>query len=159
MYAKLKAGGTGYDIVMPSSYQVGTMAKEGMIDAIDAQKIPNVLKNFDHAFDAQILDPTFKYNVPYAVTYTGFMYAKDKMPKGVDVNTWKVLENPALKGKVTLLDDLREVIGAGLMSLGFSLNSTKPAEIEAAVREKIAAQRYAAWIKRLRAAAYIKIFK
>ena len=135
MYAKLKAGGTGYDIVMPSSYQVGTMAKEGMIDAIDAQKIPNVLKNFDRAFDAQILDPTFKYNVPYAVTYTGFMYAKDKIPEGADVNSWAILVNPAMKGRISLLDDIREIIGAGLMYLGFSINSTNPAEIEKAAEQ------------------------
>ena len=95
MYAKLKAGGTGYDIIMPSSYQIGTMAKEGMIDEIDQKRIPNVLKNFDHAlFDSQILDPTFKYNVPYAVTYTGFMYLKDKVPAGADINSWAILGNP-----------------------------------------------------------------
>ena len=135
MYAKLKAGGSGYDIITPSSYFVPTMAKENLIAKLDKSKLPNVAKNFDPSFKNQVLDANFTYNVPYAVTYTGFMYAKDKMPKGVDVNTWKVLENPALKGKVTLLDDLREVIGAGLMSLGFSLNSTKPAEIEAAVNE------------------------
>ena len=135
MYAKLKAGGSGYDIITPSSYFVPTMAKENLIAKLDQSKLPNVAKNFDPAFKNQVLDANFTYNVPYAVTYTGFMYAKDKMPKGVDVNSWKVLENPALKGKVTLLDDLREVIGAGLMSLGYSLNSTKPAEIEAAVNE------------------------
>ena len=135
MYAKLKAGGSGYDIITPSSYFVPTMAKENLIAKLDQSKLPNVAKNFDPAFKNQVLDANFTYNVPYAVTYTGFMYAKDKMPKGVDVNSWKVLENPALRGKVTLLDDLREVIGAGLMSLGYSLNSTKPAEIEAAVNE------------------------
>ena len=118
MYAKLKAGGSGYDIITPSSYFVPTMAKENLIAKLDQSKLPNVAKNFDPAFKNQVLDANFTYNVPYAVTYTGFMYAKDKMPKGVDVNSWKVLENPALKGKVTLLDDLREVIGAGLMSLG-----------------------------------------
>ena len=135
MYAKLKAGGSGYDIITPSSYFVPTMAKENLIAKLDQSKLPNVAKNFDPSFKNQVLDANFTYNVPYAVTYTGFMYAKDKIPQGVDVNTWKVLENPAFKGKVTLLDDLREVIGAGLMSLGFSLNSTKPAEIEAAVNE------------------------
>ena len=135
MYAKLKAGGAGYDIITPSSYLVPLMAKEKLIAKLDHAKIPNVKANFSPAFADQILDPTFEYNVPYAVTYTGFMYAKDKLPKGVDVATWKVLENPALKGKVTLLDDIREVIGAGLMSLGYSLNSKNPAEIEAAVKE------------------------
>ena len=135
MYAKLKAGGSGYDLITPSSYFVPTMAREKLIVKLDHSRIPNVKANFDSGFADQIIDPTFEYNVPYAVTYTGFMYAKDKVPKGVNVETWKVLENPVLKGKVTLLDDIREVIGAGLMSLGYSLNSKKPEEVEAAVKE------------------------
>ena len=135
MYAKIKAGGTGYDIIMPSSYQIGTMAKEGMIIPLDPKKIPNVLKNFDRSFDSQILDPTFKYNVPYAVTYTGFMYLKNKVPAGAGVNSWAILGNSALKGRISLLDDIREVIGAGLMYLGYSINSTNPKEIDAAVAQ------------------------
>ena len=135
MYAKLKAGGTGYDIIMPSSYQIAMMAKEGMIDEIDHSKCPNVKKNFDVGFTSQILDPTFKYNVPYAVTYTGFMYDKSKIPEGADVNSWAILGNPALKGRISLLDDIREVIGGGLMYLGYSINSTNPAEIEKAVEQ------------------------
>ena len=135
MYAKLKAGGTGYDIIMPSSYQIAMMAREGMIDPIDHAKCPNVKKNFDPSFAKQILDPTFKYNVPYAVTYTGFMYLKNKIPEGADVNSWAILGNPALKGRISLLDDIREVIGAGLMYLGYSINSTNPAEIAKAVEQ------------------------
>lgn len=133
MYAKLKAGGTGYDIIMPSSYQIELMAKEGMIQELDHSKCPNVKKNFAASFASQIIDPTFKYNVPYAVTYTGFMFAKDKLPEGEI--SWSILADPSLKGKITLLDDIREVIGAGLMSLGYSINSTNPAEIDAAVAQ------------------------
>lgn len=129
MYAKLKAGGTGYDIIMPSSYQISMMAKEGMIDAIDHAKCPNVRKNFDSSFASQILDPSFKYNVPYAVTYTGFMYLKNKIPADADIASWKILGNPAFKGRISLLDDIREIIGAGLMSLGYSINSTSADEI------------------------------
>ena len=135
MYAKLKAGGTGYDIIMPSSYQIESMAREGMIDKLDHAKIPNVRKNFDPSFTRQILDPSFKYNVPYAVTYTGFAYAKDRIPEGADVNSWAILGNPALKGRISLLDDIREVIGGGLMYLGYSINSTDPKEIDAAVAQ------------------------
>ncbi len=135
MYAKLKAGGTGYDIIMPSSYQIESMAREGMIDELDHAKIPNVRKNFDPSFARQILDPSFKYNVPYAVTYTGFAYAKDRIPEGADVNSWAILGNPALKGRISLLDDIREVIGGGLMYLGYSINSTDPKEIDAAVAQ------------------------
>ena len=137
MYAKLKAGGTGYDLMTPSAYQIPQMAREGMIDKIDHSKCPNVKKNFDPSFANQVVDPEFVYSVPYSVTYTGFMYDKSKIPEGVDVESWKILENPAMKGRVTLLDDIREVIGGGLMALGYSINSTNPAEIDAAVTEAL----------------------
>ena len=137
MYAKLKAGGTGYDLMTPSAYQIPQMAREGMIDKIDHSKCPNVKKNFDPSFANQVVDPEFVYSVPYSVTYTGFMYDKSKIPEGVDVESWKILENPAMKGRVTLLDDIREVIGGGLMALGYSINSTNPAEIDAAVAEAL----------------------
>ena len=137
MYAKLKAGGTGYDLMTPSAYQIPQMAREGMLDKIDHSKCPNVKKNFDPSFANQVVDPEFVYSVPYSVTYTGFMYDKSKIPEGVDVESWKILENPAMKGRVTLLDDIREVIGGGLMALGYSINSTNPAEIDAAVTEAL----------------------
>lgn len=133
MYAKLKAGATGYDVIMPSSYQIGTMAKEGMILKLDHSRLPNVKKNFDRRFASQIIDSEFTYNVPYAVTYTGFAYVKDRIPAGADVDSWAILGNAALKGRISLLDDQREVIGAGLMYLGYSINSTNAVEIDKAV--------------------------
>ncbi len=135
MYAKIKAGGSGYDLLMPSSYLVGTMAREGLIARLNHEKLQNVRRNFDKSFTSQIIDPTFAYNVPYAVTYTGLCYDKTKIPEGVDVFSWKALENPAFRGKVTLLDDMREVIGAGLMALGYNINSRNPDEIAAATEE------------------------
>lgn len=135
MYAKLKAGATGYDIIMPSSYQIQTMVNEGMLMELDHAKLPNVRKNFAKSFESQIVDPTFKYNVPYAVTYTGFMYLKNKMPEDVRPDTWDVLSRIKLRGRISLLDDQREVIGAGLMSLGYNINSRNPAEINAAVEQ------------------------
>ena len=135
MYDRLKAGGTGYDLMIPSSYIVSKLADEGMIEEIDHSKCPNVRANFDRSYAAQVADPTFYFSVPYSVTYTGFMYAKDKVPAGADVESWSILENKALAGRITLLDDIREVIGGGLMSLGYSVNSTDPAEIDAAVAQ------------------------
>jgi spermidine/putrescine transport system substrate-binding protein len=135
MYAKLKAGGTGYDIITPSSYQISLMAKEGMIRELDQDRLGTVKANFDKSFEKQVLDPSFKYSVPYAVTYTGFAYLKDKIPEGADVNSWSILGCSALKGRITLLDDIREVIGAGLLSLGRDINSTNPADIDAAVEQ------------------------
>lgn len=133
MYATLKTGMVGYDIATPSSYFVSLLANEGLIQKLDHTKLPNVKVNFDPSFAGQILDPSFTYNVPYAVTYTGFCYAKKHIPANVDVATWAVLSNETFKGRITMLDDIRETIGAGLMSLGYSINSVDPDEISEAV--------------------------
>ncbi|MBP5544528.1 MAG: spermidine/putrescine ABC transporter substrate-binding protein [Kiritimatiellae bacterium] len=137
MYAKLKAGGTGYDLMTPTSYQIETMAQEKMIAEFDHSRIPNVRKNFDKAFENQIIDPSFKYNVPYAVTYGGFLYQKDAIPEDADVRTWSILGNSALRGRITLLDDIRETLGGALMFLGFSINSTNADELAAAAQKLI----------------------
>ena len=137
MYAKLKAGGTGYDLMTPTSYQIETMAQEKMIAEFDHSRIPNVRKNFDKAFENQSIDPSFKYNVPYAVTYGGFLYQKDAIPEDADVRTWSILGNPALRGRITLLDDIRETLGGALMFLGFSINSTNADELAAAAQKLI----------------------
>ena len=134
MYAKLKAGGTGYDIITPTSYQIATMAREKMIVELDHRKVPN-LADFDSRFAPQIIDRTFKYNIPYSVTYGGFVYLKNKIPAGAAADSWDILANPALKGRVTLLDVIRETTGGALMFLGHSINSTNPAEIAAATEK------------------------
>lgn len=132
MYAKLQAGSTGYDVLMPSSYQIPVMAKNNMIVPLDHAKLPNVRKNFSKDYESSILDPSFKYNVPYMVTYTGFAYRKDKVGDA-PVDSWRVFETPALKGRMSLLSDMRETIGAALKCLGHSLNSTSQKEIDEAV--------------------------
>ncbi|MBR4653812.1 MAG: spermidine/putrescine ABC transporter substrate-binding protein [Kiritimatiellae bacterium] len=132
MFAKLKAGSTGYDIIMPTSYQIPLMARNGMLGVLDHSKLPNFRKNFDANYSKCVLDPSFKYGVPYAVTYTGYAYRKDKVGKA-PIDSWNVFATADLKGRMSLLADMRETIGAALKALGYSLNSTKQAEIDKAV--------------------------
>jgi spermidine/putrescine transport system substrate-binding protein len=133
MYDSLKAGGAGYDIVTPSSYMIPILEKEKLIQPLDHTKIPNVRKNFDRDFAEEILDPFFTYSAPYMVTYTGVVYRKDKLPKGLSADTWDVFDSPALGGRASLLDDMRETIGAALKSLDYSLNTERKEELEKAV--------------------------
>ena len=132
MFAKLQAGSTGYDIIMPTSYQIPVMIRNKMIAKLDKSKLPNVVKNFDKSYYSAILDKSMDYNVPYAVTYAGFVYRKDKVGNA-PVDTWKLFENEAVKGRIAILNDMRETIGAALKALGTSLNSTSQADIDAAV--------------------------
>ena len=137
MYDRLKAGGSGYDIVTPSSYLIPLLESEKLVCPLDHAKIPNVRRNFDRSFAEEILDPSFTYSAPYMVTYTGLVYRKDKLPKGMSADTWSILESPALGGRASLLDDMRETIGAALKSLGFSLNTARQEEIDKAVEVAI----------------------
>jgi spermidine/putrescine transport system substrate-binding protein len=129
MYAKLKAGASGYDVVTPSSYFVAIMAQQGMLQDLDHAKLPN-LANVDPSYLKIALDPGMAHSVPYMLTNTGVAYLKDKV-KGVEP-TWAVFDRTDLKGRMTMLNDMRETIGAALKFLGYSLNTVDDRELEQA---------------------------
>ncbi|HQG45996.1 MAG TPA: spermidine/putrescine ABC transporter substrate-binding protein, partial [bacterium] len=129
MYAKLKAGATGYDLITPSSYMAKIMYGQEMLQPLDHARLPN-LANIDPDYLRIAIDPGMKYSVPYMITYTGIGYLKDRV---VDIQpTWKMFERPDLKGRMTMLNDMRETIGAALKYLGYSLNSVDDTQLAAA---------------------------
>jgi len=130
MYAKVLAGSSRYDIIFPSSYQVRLMAQRDMIQPLDKSKLPNVAAHFSQTYRSVILNPEMTYNVPYAITFTGIAYRKDKVGK-TEVS-WATFDDPTFKGRSSLLNDFRETIGAGLKFLGYSLNTTNAIELQKA---------------------------
>lgn len=129
LYAKLKAGAQGYDILFPSSYMSKIMYEQKMLRDIDRSKLKN-LKNIDTGFIARGLDPVMKYSVPYMVTYCGIAYNKKKV-KNFKAS-WSMYDRADLKGRMTLLNDVREVIGAALKFNGYRYNTTDDAELQKA---------------------------
>jgi len=130
MYAKLKAGAAGYDIVFPSGYMVSVMAKEGLLLQLDHNKLPN-LKNLDEKYLPFSLDENQKFSVPYMITNTGIGYLQSKAGDNFEPS-WNIFANSAYQGRMTMLNDMREAIGAALKYLGYSINTTEPTELEAA---------------------------
>ena len=129
MYAKLKAGATGYDLLFPSSYMVKIMAEQGMLQKLNPDWIPN-LKNIDSAYLDMAVDKEMAHSVPYTVTVTCLGYLASKV-KDFEP-TWGMLDRVDLKGRMTMLNDHRETIGAALKFLGYSLNTTNDDELAAA---------------------------
>jgi spermidine/putrescine transport system substrate-binding protein len=130
MFAKLKAGGSGYDIVFPSGDYVSIMIKENMLESIDKTRIPN-LKNVDPAvLRKATYDPGMNYSVPYYWGAAGIAVNTAKVPN-FD-RSWSIFSRPDLKDRMTMLDDMREVMGDALVHLGYSVNTRNPREIEAA---------------------------
>lgn len=130
MFAKLKAGGTGYDIAFPSGDYVSIMAKEGMLKEIDKSKIPN-FANIDPSILAKItFDQGNKWSVPYMIGAAGIIVNTAKVPNFDQ--SWSIFDRKDLKNRMTMLDDMREVMGAALKFLGYSVNTTDPKQLEEA---------------------------
>ena len=129
MYAKVRAGATGYDLIVPSSYMVKLMADQGLIIALDAAKLPNE-KNIDPEVLGKIPDKTMAHAVPYATSYGVLAYRKDKIKDAVA--SWSMLDRPSYHRKSCLLNDMRETLGAALKSLGYSLKTHDEKELAAA---------------------------
>jgi len=130
MYAKLKAGAKGYDIVIPTGYMVKIMAQDGMIQPIDLSKIPNI-GNIDEKYLPFTLDPEMKFSVPYMISNSGIGYLENKVDASF-VPTWGIFGDQKYAGRMTMLNDMRETIGSVLRYLGYSMNSTKVSELEEA---------------------------
>lgn len=132
LYAKLKAGGSNYDVIQPSDYMVKLMIKQNMLEKLDKDKIPN-LSNIAPEYTNQEFDPKGDYSVVYTGGLTGIAYN----PKYVkeDISSWEDLWNPKYKGHVTLLDDNREVFGMGLIKNGFSNSSLNEDDLSVAFND------------------------
>jgi len=129
MYAKIKAGAAGYDLIYPSSYMVRIMNDQGLLQPLERDRLPNV-KNVDPEYLKIAMDPLMRHSVPYMLTYTGIAALKSRV-KDFEP-TWAMFDRPDLKARMTMLNDMRETIGAGLKFLGYSLNTTNDAELAAA---------------------------
>ncbi|HNK19052.1 MAG TPA: polyamine ABC transporter substrate-binding protein [Piscinibacter sp.] len=129
VHAKLVAGKTGYDVVVPSSYWAKIQADGGLLMKIDKSKLPN-FKNLDPTLEEQLakLDPGNQYQVNWLWGYTtvGINVEKVKAALGgmpMPDNAWDLVFKPEyiskLKGcGVSFLDSATEVIPAALHYLG-----------------------------------------
>lgn len=129
MLAKLQAGASGYDLVIPSDYTVTIMLKQDMLEPIDLGQIPN-FANLDTRFTNKEYDPGNKYTIPYQWGTTALAYDKTKVPS--EPKSWADLWDAKYKGRLVMLDDSREVPGMALQVLGFDKNSTDPAQLDQA---------------------------
>jgi spermidine/putrescine transport system substrate-binding protein len=131
MYSKLRASqNAGYDVVMPSSYFVDRMERQGMLLELDKSKLPN-WKNLDAQFLNPPYDPQSKYCAPFIWGTTGLFYNK-KFFAGSDFQTWSSLWNARYANQLLLLDDTREVFAMALLSLGYKVNDRNPEHIKEA---------------------------
>lgn len=129
MLAKIQAGATGYDIVFPSVHMHDIMFQLGLLAKTDIGEAPG-FENIDPQFVRAETDPDAEYCLPYAWGNVGIVYNKELAG---DIKGWEDFFALGAEGKkITLLDDLRETIGIGLIMNGNSVNATEPDKIAGA---------------------------
>jgi spermidine/putrescine transport system substrate-binding protein len=135
MLAKMQAGGgSQYSVLYPSDYMVRQMIELELLTKIDQSRLPG-LTNLRDRWQDPLYDAKNTHSVPVSWGTTGFIYNSNVLNPGPE--DWDYLwENKdKLARKMTLLDDPRETIGAVLKSLGYSYNSTNPAELDEAYQK------------------------
>ncbi len=129
LYAKLKAGNPGYDLIFPTDYMLRRMIKEKMVLTLDPSNIPNQ-KHLDPKFLNTSYDPENRYSMPYQWGTMGIGY--NVKTTGAAIDSWGALFDAKYKNKVALMDEMRGTIGMVLLYLGYSPSTTNPAEIDRA---------------------------
>lgn len=160
--AKLLAGSTGYDVVVPSGAFLGRQIQAGVFQKLDKSKLPN-LSNIDPVImkATEAFDPGHEYSVPYFWGTVGIGYNVDKikaaMPEGAPTDSWSLILKPEIVSKfkdcgVTMLDAPSDVMQSVLIYLGKDPHSDK-AEDYAEVQKTLQAVR--PYIKYFHSSSYI----
>lgn len=135
MYVKVTAGGSNYDVLFPSDYMIKRMIDEDLLEKINLDNVPNY-KFIDPTFKGWEHDPNNEYSIPYMWGTLGILYNKAMVNGGID--GWEDLWDKQYKKQILMVDSQRDAIGIALQMLGYSLNSTVPAELEEAKQALIA---------------------
>jgi spermidine/putrescine transport system substrate-binding protein len=138
MLAKLQAGGgDNYSIICPSDYMVTKMVNMGMLMPLDQSRLPG-RTNLRATWQDPSFDRGNQHSIPNNWGTTGLTY--DPKQLGFELKGWRDLwENTApLTRKVSMVNDVREVLGSALLTLGYSMNSTDPKQIKEAYDQLVA---------------------
>ncbi|WP_027134825.1 ABC transporter substrate-binding protein [Geminicoccus roseus] len=131
MLAKLQAGGTGWDVLVPTNYTISTYVELGLIEPLDLAKLPNYDASQNEAkFTEQGTVDGVVYAVPKNWGTTGYVVNSAKLTQ--PLTTWKEFWDIAqdeASGRVMVHDYQLTTIGNALKYFGYSFNSVDPAEL------------------------------
>ncbi len=131
LYAKLKGGGTTYDIIIPSDYMISKMITEDMIQKLDFNNIPNFSYIMDN-FRNMAYDPANEYSVPYTWGTVGIIYDETMIDMDEEDIDWDILWDETYADQILMFDNPRDAFAIAEIILGYSLNTENPDELIAA---------------------------
>ena len=137
MLARLQAGGGGaYSIIYPSEYMVQQMIELDLLTPLDFSQITGTERLFTR-FQNPDYDPGNRHSLPVSWGTTGLLYNSKKLQQTPEDWSYLWENKEKLSRRMTLLNDIREVMGATLRMLGYSYNSTDPQQLQEAYEKLI----------------------
>jgi len=133
LLAKVLTGNCGWDVVFPTNHHVPPLVEYNLLAPVDHARLRN-LGNLEDRFAQPEWDPELRHSVPYMYTSAGIVYDR----RALTISRWSDLWSPKLAGRMTMMDAQDDVLGACLVKLGHSWNSTSERELRAAQREAVA---------------------
>lgn len=134
LYAKLKGGAASYDVIIPSDYMISKMIKEGMIQKLDFDNIPNFSYIMDNFRNLEY-DPENDYSVPYTWGTVGIIYDTTMIDIPADEIDWDLLWNEDYADQILMFDNPRDAFAIAEIMQGYSLNTENPEELADAARK------------------------
>jgi len=123
LIAKIEAGGSQYDVIVPTNYAVYKLKQLNKLQKIDKELVPN-FKNVMERFRDPIFDRGCQYSIPYTFGTTGIAFNRTAYDSPKDYpRDWDAFWDTRLKGRLTLLEDVRETFGLALKRKGHSYNT------------------------------------
>ncbi len=131
MYTKLQ-GGENYDILIPSDYMIERLINEDYLQELDHSLIPNMSSLAAGLNDLEY-DPDHTYSVPYFWGTVGIVYNKNNVDiEDLEKEGYNILKDQKYRGHIYLYDSERDSFMVALKALGYSMNTDKEEELEAA---------------------------
>jgi spermidine/putrescine transport system substrate-binding protein len=131
--ADMKSGKV-YDVVVLESQLIPSLVEDGTLSEINYKNIPN-FKNVSANFRDLVYDPGNRHSVPYSWGMTGLVVADDRVTQ--PIVSWADIWNIQPEEKIVAWPLPRYMIGLALKSMGYSVNSTNPQELEEALAKLI----------------------
>jgi spermidine/putrescine-binding protein len=130
MYPVIKNNTVQYDVICASDYMIAKLADEGLLAEIDYVNVPNsvnIMENIKPFIEE--FDPGMKYSVPHTWGTYGIMYNKSMVDE--EITSWASLWDEKYKDQIVMPNSIREAYMIAAKRLGYSINTTDEAEIEA----------------------------
>lgn len=132
LYAKMSSGGADFDVIVPSDYMIGKMAREGMLAPLNYDNIPNA-KGVGEQYRHQTYDPDDLYSVPYTWGVVGIVYNTTMVEE--EVTSWDIMWDPYYTGEILMFNNSRDAFAIAAKKLGMSLNPQTIEEVERIAQE------------------------